>query len=360
MSINITYLLGAGASCQSLPMVKDIPDALEKFAQDFSPPNLNEPNAMVSLNVSGSIAKKFLFTQKDDKNSFERYHALLQKFQKDIIWLQKESKKHSSIDTFAKKLHLQKKTSDLKRLKIILSSFFIYLQTKKFDTRYDSFFASILEDINSLPENLKILSWNYDSQFEVAFKNFTNLSIKNSKETLNICSKGLKNNLTKANSFSVFKINGTTNLITNLDKENNEYEIIEDFDIDEIKLAREFLELYDNSSIRKSQSIMSFAWEKNSNSDLFFENLKKSIINTETLIIIGYSFPFFNRKVDKSILDSMTNLKKVYVQDPNNTEDIIEKIKELIPNHNVKYQTRDKIEFKPITFKDQFFIPIEF
>ena len=36
--------------------------------------------------------------------------------------------------------------------------------------------------------------------------------------------------------------------------------------------------------------------------------------------MIGYSFPFFNRKTDREIIGSMANLKKIYVQDMNADE----------------------------------------
>lgn len=360
MSKNITYLLGAGASFNALPIVEGIPDALEKFAQNFSPPNINESNLKQVLENIDICSYKFLNNIKNDGVSFNKYYKLLQQFHKDILWLQKESKNHSSIDTFAKKLYLQKNYSDLKRLKIILSCFFTYLQTKKFDSRYDNFFASILEDIKSLPKNLKILSWNYDSQLEIAYKNFSNLPINISKNTLNIYSKGSKNNSITENSFSVFKINGTTNLINTVSGGDGEYEIIEDFDIDEINLTREFLELYE-SWVLRSESNMSFAWEEKESEKDFFNDLKNVVSQTEILIVIGYSFPFFNRRIDKLILDSMPKLEKVYVQDPKNAEDIIEKIKGLIPDKKRSDGNYlEPIEYKAKTFKDQFFIPIEF
>ncbi|MDB2462897.1 hypothetical protein N9W61_02205 [Algibacter sp.] len=247
--MNITYLLGAGASCQSLPMVKNIPEALEKFAQDFLPLNLNEPNAMSFLDKLGGLANKFLNKHKNDKGTFEKYHHLLLEFHRDIVWLQSESKNHSSIDTLAKKLHLQNNKTDLKKLKYILSCFFIYEQTCNFDKRYDSFFASILESLSEIPSNLKILSWNYDSQLEIAFSNFSNTSIEKSRETLNIFSKGNKIDSSKINlnnTFNVFKINGTTNI---KDKESKYYDLIESYNINKTKLVSSFLEIYSSSHL---------------------------------------------------------------------------------------------------------------
>jgi len=57
------------------------------------------------------------------------------------------------------------------------------------DYRYDSFFASILNDLQSFPENIKILSWNYDLQFEISFAEYSGIhEIKNNQFILNIMS----------------------------------------------------------------------------------------------------------------------------------------------------------------------------
>ncbi|ULC59598.1 hypothetical protein MBM09_01155 [Flaviramulus sp. BrNp1-15] len=356
MAKNITYLLGAGASYNALPIVKDIPNALNDFSEEFNPSILNNSHPNSSIIYKDNIINNYLSQHEELKNNSE----YILKFHNDIVWLKKESEKHTSIDTFAKKLHLKEDYENLKRLKIILSCFFLYLQTKKFDNRYDSFFASILDNLSELPGNLKILSWNYDSQLEIAFNRFSNSTIENTRKVLNVFSKGQKTNLNpaKPNEFCVFKVNGTTNATNN---KNEIYDILLDFDSKELSLAEDLLELYSTKANYKLYNPnMSFAWE-NFNQELqFYSNLRESIEKTDILIVIGYSLPFFNRKIDRFILDSMDNLKKIYVQDPKYAEGIIEKIKELIPSHNIKFQNRDKIEFKPLSFTDQFFIPIEF
>lgn len=59
---------------------------------------------------------------------------------------------------------------------------------------------------------------------------------------------------------------------------------------------------------------LTFAWE-----DAFktMETASKQVLGTEVLIIIGYSFPFLNREVDRLIFDKMQDsLTKIYFQDP--------------------------------------------
>jgi hypothetical protein len=61
---------------------------------------------------------------------------------------------------------------------------------------------------------------------------------------------------------------------------------------------------------------LELSWEHNRNSG-YYKALKKSIDSTEILVVIGYSFPFFNREIDRLLLkESMPNLKKVYFQAP--------------------------------------------
>jgi hypothetical protein len=45
------------------------------------------------------------------------------------------------------------------------------------------------------------------------------------------------------------------------------------------------------------------------------ESLLKTTQDTEQVVVIGYSFPFFNRQTDREIFGSMANLTKIYVQD---------------------------------------------
>jgi hypothetical protein len=65
----------------------------------------------------------------------------------------------------------------LKKLKAVLSSFIIVVQARRgVDKRYDSFFASVLYRDGrrelKIPPNIRILTWNYDTQLEKAFYGF--------------------------------------------------------------------------------------------------------------------------------------------------------------------------------------------
>ena len=72
---------------------------------------------------------------------------------------------------------------------------------------------------------------------------------------------------------------------------------------------------------------LKFAWENEHYAKLFESALDLSRITV--LVIIGYSFPFFNREVDVALFAKMTQLKKIYIQD-RNPENIIETMSEFI------------------------------
>src|SRR5690606_6698650 len=58
-------------------------------------------------------------------------------------------------------------------------------------------------------------------------------------------------------------------------------------------------------------------WDTPRNGEKFIEYTMNKIKETNVLVIIGYSFPFFNREIDMTILNSinLNNLNAVYIQD---------------------------------------------
>lgn len=301
--MKITYLLGAGASRNALPIVEEIPDRLEKLIE------LLKTNDESFFNDEWT---HFRF-----RNSKKQLHGFMIQ---DFEWLLAESKNHSSIDTFAKKLYIKGDYENLRRLKVIVSIFFVLEQNNvPYDKRYDTFYASILLDsLNSFPENIRILSWNYDYQFERAFAEYSDkMELSANQDYLNVITK-YSYRRPKTNQFSILKLNGTSNFID--DKKRSHYEFCSSFDncisrklINEV-LCNYALILHSDSKLYCG---LSFAWETNILNEI--DIIEKSIQetnNTEILIIIGYSFPFFNRDIDRKLINKMGNLKKVYFQSP--------------------------------------------
>lgn len=93
----------------------------------------------------------------------------------DIEEVYQANKEHATIDTYGKKLYLTRRTNELKRLKNVLTTFFVWAQlVSKTDQRYDTFLANILQNETlSIPNGISVISWNYDSQFEMAYRNYS-------------------------------------------------------------------------------------------------------------------------------------------------------------------------------------------
>ena len=187
----VTYLFGAGASCECLPLVKFIPFRLEQFRQiviQHNPDNVNEEfkiPGQTRATIRGEIANS-------------------------LGTLISKADLHASIDTYAKKLVLTGNW-DYVYLKLFLSFSFIYDQMMlPPDRRYDAFFASIMKDDILDLQDIRILSWNYDYQFEKAFSEFRNeYSLLKIQKELNVLP---HNNRIIERDFAIIKLNGTTSI----------------------------------------------------------------------------------------------------------------------------------------------------
>lgn len=295
----VTFLFGAGASRNALPIVKEIPDRINQLIEILSSANL------------------FL----DSNSFFDKINT--EKTKRDIQlemieylkWLVEASNESDSVDTLAKKLFLKKEFDTLKKLKLALSVFFVCEQAiNKPDRRYDSFFASILNSINKLPENIKILTWNYDYQFELTFYNYFNKNnLAELQDFLGVHNKFVEDNYSKG--FKIYRLNGTVGLYRSF-YENFKFisAIKKPFDIGFVhELTKNFAAAVYLSNLNPS---LSFAWENEGSHSNVVDSAAQSVKDSIALVVIGYSFPFFNRDVDRKIIGSMTNLKRVYFQAP--------------------------------------------
>ncbi len=338
---NVTFLFGAGASRDVLPIVNEFHKSILDFINIFQKPKYKLPEVE---DFSETLKTKFPLL----KNEIQ------QEFINNLKWLSNESLNHSSIDTYAKKLYVKNDYENLLRLKATLSAYLIFEQARNpVDKRYDSFFASILgSTANQLPKQLKILSWNYDYQIEKAYINFTNYDeIYYAQETLNIVSK-YSRNLSDTNKFGVFKLNGTTGFTNTLMKRHSSIikNVNEKFEKPLIDTVLQYYAAV--TRLANIQPSLSFAWEKDEDRENnIVEKAIAGVKETNILIVVGYSFPFFNREIDRKVLGSMKDLKKVYLQSPdaNDLKERFNSIRQDIPD--------DKII--PRFSVDQFYLPNE-
>lgn len=265
-----------------------------------------------------------------------------------------------SVDTFAKILYLKGQAEDLRRLKVILILFFTFEQISRgYDPRYTHFFASLLKKtVNQLQKAVRIISLNYDSQFEISYQNYTNdMSIKANRDALGIVTKNVfrRINSTSAETrmptdrFSIYKINGTCSFYhSRLGSEEIPLET-------KLTLKENLINWYSGSMKKDGflEPATSFAWEDEEQSvnGTTLEQTLEAVAGSEILVIIGYSIPYFNRDVDQRILGSLANLNKIYIQDKD-PEEVKARLAELLPNvEQIAIGLKSNI--------DQFFLPTE-
>ena len=347
---NVTYLIGAGASAgkrdnkgtilEGLPCVNEIPARISNIVDILKKTNIPD-------NISWKNPLLGLTTKEEwEKAQKELLHSFLQLLQ--------QTSQHATIDTYAKKLKLQGDVVEFKQLEQLLTLFFIFEQIiSKPDTRYDTFLANILQAAAQLPKNIRILSWNYDSQIELAYDEY------NKKNGLTIGTKQDE----YYQEYEIIKINGTAAFQNQksltLIKEEIAKEIQEaQKDPNSIYAATmrvyllNFIYLYKlYVANMKDNTKLSFAFDYTSPTHNIFQCIDEIISKTDALVIIGYTFPFFNREIDRRILNRITPHTKIYIQDLY-PERIKQSLKAVLPD----IKEDNIVLLKEV---DQFFLPPE-
>jgi len=326
----VTYLLGAGASCKALPMVKDFPERLSRFNDDVLWPAVTK----AYVTAGRPFPEEYVLWP---RGPFAKELA------ESLEWLGKEAERHASIDTYAKKLFIRNDTEAkeyLYKLKTTLSCYLLLEQSlNPSDKRYDSFFASVLTrksaGIPSLPEAVNIVTWNYDTQLEKSYKEFC--------EDFGTVHEGI------TTARNIIRLNGVCGLPHKGETK----------DLCHMEFSKSFfqsvLNLFEGYTRKAGgyNPCISFAWERNDQASEITNRIKE----TTTLIIIGYSLPYFNRDIDRVLFEMMApTLEKIFIQVPEPAHPgIQERFLTLCKDESVKKVTREKIEMLAGT--DLFYIP---
>ena len=305
MATNVTFLLGAGASFEALPTIK----TLTKEIGDLG------------IKLKGLSHEPF-------KN-----HSQVVKFANDLIWLHDTAKNHLTIDTLAKKMYLRGDLLNLEKLKRTLSLFFAYRQlsnkplSNPLDKRYDGLLAALLERGGPspnprLPENVKILTWNYDCQIELTARDYFEQSFEDTVVNINSYP---RNRYTEQDKLpSIVHLNGIAGYYKYKDSVKVLYDLPDrDLTTNDSEILDNILYCVENptrNDINFSE-IFTFSWEQTSIANKAIELASQIMEKTNILVVIGYSVPFFNRRVDKIIFfDKFINMggaaKKIYFQNP--------------------------------------------
>ncbi len=266
-----------------------------------------------------------------------------------LEWLAKESAKHATIDTFAKKLYL-KGSDDFDKVEKLLSIYFIIEQhINRPDNRYDTFLASLLTKDLTLPDDVVVLTWNYDSQFEIAYREFN----REYPRKIGMCSE-YDDEYRSCPNPQIFKLNGTASYAgLNAVGEwcNSDAESITTLPIN-VLLGKYFS--------RGNSSMLTFAWDRSrvegsKKSNWFWEQMQSKVANAECLVVIGYTFPYFNREVDRRLFELMPRLKQIYVQAPN-AVDLCDSVVPVLSYNQVSGRNLNN-NITPVSNCEQFYLP---
>lgn len=297
-SEDLGYYIGAGASANALPVVKDTPASMRKLAES----------------VEEEVKKR---GDDFDSDTKKRAKSLVE----ELRCLSEQARKSSSLDTLARKYHLRAASGDpngrqkLEKLKKTLSEFLLLEQSRQpVDPRYGDFFAYMADWDDhqrrlAMPTDVRVISWNYDMQFERGYSEFLPKPEKpDAMDALQVFP-GVSEESHCRNLFSIFKLNGTASMEVNrADVLTTAYDLFVDDDFvgtlervigsDRQVDAREQLSPY-----------LKFAWEDDDRRRQVLDR----IVPVKMLVVIGYSFPLFNRDVDREVLKRLSP-QDLYVQ----------------------------------------------
>ncbi len=299
---NVVYLLGAGASYYSMPLsignkithittLDDIESGkvvINEGDYSFSEDLMRVAGKIESLYNIGSLAHH----QHESAEDVKKITRLMFEFSA-------ESGKFKSIDTYARYIWI----TNPDKFDLLKESLFAYFWFKQHllnfrpDYRVADFLVTIVNKDKKIPESINILSWNYDTQLESEFYRLF-------PESKGFQSHYSSTRISDINSY-IIHLNGMG--ITK--KESNKYHYCNFKELDS------FLSKYCHHDL---ESDILFSWERETD-DPDYIHSKNIMSNSNVLVIIGYSFPFFNKEVDNQLISwfktpALKN-KKIYLQD---------------------------------------------
>ncbi len=276
------------------------------------------------------------------------------------------SKEYPTVDTYAKMLYTTKRSEDYEKFKEEIALFFLMWQrSHKHDIRYDAFIASLIDAETGEFPPMTILSWNYDMQFEMSYSKYITegRALWKIWDKLNVYCKS-NGSLPKYDvtlPFAFIKLNGSAMFHASKPDDRSLRYTLQDVlweSPNEEQFVKDVNTIYENGqhknifAIPKYVNELSYAWD-NLGKEQIKQNITQRGEKCETLVIIGYSFPYVNREIDRHIFLSMPKLKTIYVQDID-AVNVKERVTAIF-----EYLQRDAPRIIPKTDVGQFFIPNE-
>lgn len=312
----VVYWIGAGASAQALPVVNEMAAAIAAQRSWMS--------EIIGLHPERRI--------------YERYWKYLWKLIHDYT-------PYGTVDTYARSLFVQGRTEELAELKLHLTLFFLleqinmarsrsnsndgfppYVKSASIDPRYMGLLALLVKENKGITNRVNFISWNYDVQVEMALARYWQLravSDVHSQRSGLIYPSGSLDPPVGSLPLLVH-LNGVAGLSV-LNKTSRFY--YANMLNTPVKIVIESLfDGYGGSGAMYTELCQSmtesftFAWENKTVGNTAIALAKKIMDSADILVIVGYSFPSFNRMVDRDLFHSFVQRyaerKYVVVQNP--------------------------------------------
>lgn len=340
MANELTYILGAGASFESMPVVKSFPYRFEEFSQ-------------------------YVTSLRGIPHIFINNRDFITTLENKAKELSRQFKTHQSFDTYFKKLFHTEQTAEIFISKKVLNLYFLWEHISEtrdkpqnyseavfwkksiIDKRYDALIAGLLKPIGGKKETycpVNFITWNYDLNLFLSLKNYFYPHETLGKFLEYIRKEGQENIWEIGRQIKVINMNGYF-YSSSLSNEKS-LPIInqETFNL----LLKKSTDQHFSINFTDSDSeLIKFAWESNLGVG---EKARDMIKESKNVVVVGYTFPLYNRLIDLSYLnlDNFSNCS-LAIQDPN-----AENLKQDFLNMG---GPRDSLSIKPITNCESFYIP---
>lgn len=359
---NVTYLLGAGASFNSCPIWREQGEKMIEMSLKFLDSSFHKFEEVKFRNLITNPQQRILW---------------------DIGYFGYKSIEYGTIDTYARKLFLSSYIYDkkeLRNLKIAVSYFFGLWETsndeikKRIDTqtgkevvlseidqRYISLLSTILQKSEKqnpkVNDNIRFISWNYDLQLEKAYLKFCSdgCAINDISRTFSFrLTEDIKNlNVCHLNGYCGYFYSEYYDIKSETKKQKENF-FINQTESKEIAKILEYSSYFAEEASKETIDFtnhINYAWEDNPTSKKTREIAMNTFSETDILVIIGYSFPPFNKEIDKMLFQKLYKEKvKIYYQDPKASVQFLSAL--------IDY---DKADINVITDKlESFFLPYDF
>lgn len=330
-----TYYLGAGASYNALPLANGLKEDIKSFLNLLDPQN--GTSDVLQMKFSSKLYLKY----------------------KQVI---EDIDSFPTVDSFAKALHERGNRIGIQRIAELISLYFLFKQFDctrllkdsgknlkstelkpfkgSFDSRYLSFLGKIYTG-GQLNQNLNIITWNYDTQLEIALSKYLGIDFYNACSLLNMYPSHNRDNFVPDNNkHRIVKLNGSAGLWYS--GYNSNQNLLQN-NVDLEALLR--LSENDNNLL----TTVAHAWDNSKIQANAIEYANQIMRQTENLVIIGYSFPDFNWELDSEIFKN-ASARRIYVQVRDDDFPQIEyKLKDLV---------RPVVSIEKYSFLDEFYLPI--